>query len=100
MKRNFRPVHPGIILDEIIGELGISQARLAHNIGVSPMRISHIIHGTRPVTGEIALLLGRYLSQTPQFWINLQANYDMQTAEEKIGRELKAIKPYKLAHAV
>ncbi|MBF0328733.1 MAG: addiction module antidote protein, HigA family [Nitrospirae bacterium] len=55
---------------------------------------------TRPVTGEIALLLGRYLSQTPQFWINLQTNYDMQTAEEKIGRELKAIKPYKLAHAV
>jgi addiction module HigA family antidote len=80
MRRDFKPVHPGIILAEIIGELNISQARLAHDIGLSPMRISHIIHGTRPVTGEIALLLGRYFEQTPQFLLNLQSNYDMQTA--------------------
>jgi len=94
MKRYFKPVHPGVILREIIEELGIPQARLAHDIEVSPMRISHIVNGTRPVTGDIALRLGRFLGQTPQFWINLQANYDIQTAREQMGQGLERIHPY------
>jgi len=93
MKRDFKPVHPGAILREIIEELGISQARLAHDIGVSPMRVSHIIKGSRPVTGDIALRLGKYLRQTPKFWMNLQSNFDVQIAEESIGSELRSIKP-------
>ena len=52
MKRDFKPVHPGVVLKEIIEELGISQARLARDIGVSPMRISHIINASRPMTGD------------------------------------------------
>ena len=93
MKRDFKPVHPGVILKEIIEELGISQARLARDIGTSAMRVSHIINGSRPVTGDIALRLGKYLKQTPQFWMNLQSNFDVQVAQEKIGRKLNNIKP-------
>lgn len=97
MRKDFKPVHPGVILREIIEELGISQACLAHDIGVSPMRISHIINGSRPVTGDVALRLGRYFVQAPQFWMNLQANFDMQTAQEKIGKNLNRIQPCAMA---
>lgn len=83
MIRDFQPVHPGVILREIIGELGISQACLARDIEISPMRINHIINGVRPVTGDIALRLGRYLGQSPQFWMNLQASFDMKVAQKK-----------------
>ncbi|MDD5435682.1 MAG: HigA family addiction module antitoxin [Nitrospira sp.] len=93
MRRDFKPVHPGVILREIIEELSISQARLSRDIGVSPMRISHIINGTRPVTGDIALRLGRYFGQSPQFWMNLQSSFDMQDAQEKIGKTLRKIQP-------
>lgn len=97
MRRDFNPVHPGVILREIIEELGISQAMLAHDIAVSPMRISHIIKGSRPVTGDVALRLGRYFGQTPQFWMNLQSNFDMQTAQEKLGKNLSRIQPCAVA---
>jgi addiction module HigA family antidote len=97
VKRDFKPVHPGVILKEIIEELGISQATLAREIGISQMRISHIVKGSRPVTGDVALRLGRYLKQSPQFWMNLQGNYDMRRAEAKIGRGLKEIRPYHAA---
>jgi len=93
MRRDFKPVHPGVILKEITDELDISQAKLAHDIGVSPMRISHIINGSRPITGEIALRLGKYFGQSPQFWMNIQSSFDMQTAQEKIGTKLKRIQP-------
>ena len=93
MRRDFKPVHPGVILKEIIEELGISQAKLAHDIGVSSMRVSHIVNGSRPITGDIALRLGRYLGQSPQSWMNLQSNFDMQSAQETIGKKLKTIKP-------
>ena len=93
MRRDFQPVHPGVILREIIGEMGISQSRLAHDIGVSPMRVSYIINGSRPMTGDIALRIGKYLRQSPQFWMNLQSNYDIQIAQEKIIRKLTDIKP-------
>lgn len=94
MRRDFKPVHPGIILKEIIGELEISQARLAHDIEVSPMRVSHIINGSRPVTADLALRLGKYLGQSPQFWMNLQSSFDMQTAEMQIGAKMKRIQPH------
>jgi len=97
MRRDFQPVHPGVILREIIGEMGISQSHLAHDISVSPMRISYIINGSRPITGDIALRLGRYLGQSPQFWMNLQSNFDMQTAQDKIGKSLKRIQPCTVA---
>ena len=75
----------------------MSQAEFARTIGVSPMRVSHIINGTRPVTAETALLFGRAFGQTPQYWINLQAAYDLKTTEKAMRRRLAEIP--ELAHA-
>lgn len=85
------PIHPGEFLIEILRELGISQAEFARAIGVSPMRVSHVVNGTRPVTAELALLFGRALGQSPEYWLNLQAAYDLKTAEAAIGKQLQAV---------
>jgi len=86
-------IHPGEFLNETLGELGVSQAAFARAIGVSPMRISHVIGGTRPVTAELALLFGRALGQSPEYWLNLQTSYDLATARAAIGPQLKALRP-------
>ena len=92
MRKNGLPaIHPGEFLGEILLELGISQAQFARAIGVSPMRISHIIKGTRPVTAELALLFGRTFDQTPQYWLNLQTSYDLKTTEANIADRLAGI---------
>ena len=92
------PVHPGEFLKEILDELEMSQAAFARAVGLSAMRISHIVKGKRPVTAEMALLFGKAFGQTPQYWINLQAAYDLKTAEKVIGhRRLAQI--HELAHA-
>jgi antitoxin HigA-1 len=85
------PIHPGEFLAEILSELGVSQVQLARAIGVSPMRVSHLVHGTRPVTAELALLLGRALGQSPQYWLNLQASYDLKVAEAAISKQLQTV---------
>ena len=85
------PIHPGKFLRETIEELGISQAQFARAIGVSPMRVSHVVNGTRPVTAELALLFGRAFSQSPQYWLNLQAAYDLKMAEAAIGKQLRTV---------
>ena len=82
------PIHPGEFLREILDELGISQASFSRTIGVAPMRISHIVTGSRPVTAELALLFGHAFGQTPQFWLNLQTAYDLRLAEKRIGTRL------------
>jgi addiction module HigA family antidote len=74
-------IHPGDYLAEILEELHISQASFARTIGVSPMRISLVIQGKRPVTAELALLFAKAFEQTSQYWLNLQAGYDIKTAE-------------------
>jgi addiction module HigA family antidote len=84
-------IHPGDFLTETLDELGITQAQFARAIGVSPMRVSHVINGARPVTAELALLFGRAFGQTPQYWLNLQAAYDLKTTETVIGERLRAI---------
>lgn len=90
-KKSLRAIHPGEFLAEVLSELGLSQAALARALGVSPMRISHIVKGTRPVTAELALLLGRAFDQSPQYWLNLQARYDLTIAEASLGRRLLSI---------
>ena len=94
-----RPVHPGAFLAEGLGELGLSQAEFARAIGVSPMRISHVVKGSRPVTAELALLFGRAFEQSPQYWLNLQRQYDLELAEQALGRRLDAVRPVKQAKA-
>ena len=82
------PIHPGEFLAETLHELGFSQAQFARAIGVSPMRVSHVVNRTRPVTAELALLFGRALGQSPQYWLNLQAAYDLKTAEAAISQQM------------
>ena len=96
-KNNLPPVHPGEFLKEILDELDISQAEFARAIGLSAMRISHVVKGKRPVTAELALLFGKAFGQTPQFWINLQAAYDLKIAEKVVSRRLAEI--HEFAHA-
>ncbi len=90
-KKSLLAVHPGEFLAETLQELGISQAAFARTIGVSPMRISHVVKGNRPVTAELALLFGRAFDQSPQYWLNLQADHDLKTTEASIARRLRAI---------
>jgi len=97
IKNGLSPIHPGEFLKEALDELGTSQAEFSRVIGVSPMRISHIVNGTRPVTAELALLFGRAFGQSPQYWLNLQAAYDLKTTGQEIRGRLRAMRP--LAHA-
>jgi addiction module HigA family antidote len=91
-KSGLAPIHPGEFLAEILDELGVSQAEFARAIGVSPMRVSHVARGARPVTAELALLFGKAFGQTPEYWLNLQADYDLRTAKAGIGkRRLAAV---------
>ncbi len=91
-KSGLPPIHPGEFLKEALEELGTSQAEFARAIGVSPMRISHVINGTRPVTAELALLFGQAFGQSPQYWLNLQASYDLKTVEREIGGRLRGVR--------
>ena len=93
IKNGLAPIHPGEFLKEALAELGTTQAGFARAIGVSAMRISHVVNGTRPVTAELALLFGRAFGQTPQFWLNLQAAYDLKTAELHMGPRLRSLRP-------
>jgi len=96
LKNGLMPIHPGEFLRETLEELGVSQAQFARAIAVSPMRISHVLNGTRPVTAELALLLGRAFGQSPQYWLNLQMTYDLKTAQATMGKRLRAVA--ELAH--
>jgi len=90
-QNGMRPIHPGEFLRETLDELGVSQAQFARSIGVSAMRVSHVVNGTRPVTAELALLFGRAFGQSPQYWLNLQSVHDLKTAEATMGEQLKGI---------
>ena len=77
------PVHPGEILKETLTDLGISMNRLAQDIHVPANRISTIVAGARSITAETALRLARYFKTTPQYWLNLQARYDLEAAQDE-----------------
>lgn len=98
MPRNgLPPIHPGHFLTEILTELGLSQAVFARSIGVSPMRISHVVKGNRPITAELALCFGRAFGQSPEYWLNLQSAYDLKLAATKVGRRLNKVRQFKFA---
>ena len=85
------PIHPGEHLAEILGELEISQYRLAKTIGAPPRRINEIIHGRRSITADTALRIGRALGMTPEFWLNLQGLHDLDIARASVNTD--AIEP-------
>ena len=92
-KNGLPPIHPGEFVQEILEDTGISQAALARTIGVSPMRISHVVRGERPVTADLALRLGIAFGQNAQYWLNLQTAYDLKIAERKARASLRKISP-------
>lgn len=91
MKTNKIPsVHPGeILMEEFLTPMGISQYRRSHAISVPPRRINEIVHGIRRVTADTALRLGRYFGVSPQFWLNLQAHYDLEQEQDRLGGRLE-----------
>ena len=88
-------IHPGeILLEEFLEPLGISQNRIARDIEVPPRRINEIVHGKRSVTADTALRLARYFGTTEQFWMGLQADFDLEEARRDRGRVLNKIPRY------
>lgn len=83
------PVHPGEVLhEEFLSPLGLSQNRLALSIRVPARRINEIVLGKRGVTADTALRLGRFFGMSAQFWMNLQARYDLELAADALGDRL------------
>jgi addiction module HigA family antidote len=92
------PVHPGEILKETLDEMGISMNRLSKEIHVPANRISSIVAGQRAITGETALRLARYFGTTPEYWLNMQARYDMETARDQWEDRVKSeVRPLRAA---
>ena len=93
------PIHPGeILIEEFLDELGISQYKLAKDINVPRHRINEIVLGKRSITADTALRLGRYFGISPQFWINLQAHYDLEVVTDRLGSRLESeVKIYPVA---
>jgi len=84
-----RNIHPGEVLqEEFMSPMGISQNRIARDIGVPPRRINEIVHGNRAVTADTALRLARYFDISEGFWMGLQADFDLEEARDRLGKRL------------
>lgn len=91
------PIHPGeVLLEDFMKPLGLSQYRVAKDIGVSPIRISQIVHGKRAITADTAMRLARYFGTSAEVWVRMQARYDLEKAKdqygERIEQEVQALK--------
>lgn len=86
-----RAVHPGMILKDELDALGIRPTEFARQIEVPPNRISQIISGKRSITGDTALRLGHWFGVDPQFWINLQAQFELAAADREIGKAIRKL---------
>jgi addiction module HigA family antidote len=83
-------ITPGEILEEdFLKPMGLSQYRLAKDIGVPARRINEIVKGQRAITADTALRLGRYFKMSAQFWLNLQSHYDLEVESDRLGRRLE-----------
>jgi addiction module HigA family antidote len=94
MDKNLSPIHPGeVLLEDFMKPLGLTQYRLAQDIGVTPIRISQIVNGQRSITVDTAMRLARYFGTSAGVWLRLQVRYDLEVAEhelsERINREVK-----------
>jgi addiction module HigA family antidote len=95
-RKRISPIHPGeILLEEFLKPMGLSQNRMAMDIHVPARRINEIVHGKRRITADTALRLGRFFSNSPQFWLGLQMDYDLDVAEDSLKDRLdREIHPY------
>ena len=90
MVKKLAPVHPGeVLLEEFLEPMEITQYRLAKDIAVPPRRINEIVHGTRAVSADTALRLARYFGTSERFWLNLQAQYDLDVEHDRIGDRIE-----------
>ena len=98
-KNEFAPVTPGEMLkEEFLMEYDLSQNQLAKAIGISPNRIAEIVNNRRRITADTALRLGLYFGNSPEFWMNLQANYDLKAARDSLPpAEAERIKAHRAA---
>jgi antitoxin HigA-1 len=88
---DFAPTHPGEVLrEDFLKPLGLSQYALAKAIGVPQIRVSEIVNGKRAVTPDTALRFGRYFGTSAEFWIGMQATFDLETARDRVGAEIEA----------
>ncbi len=83
------PVHPGeILLEEFLKPMSLSQNRVALDIRVPARRINEIVQGKRRITSDTALRLARYFNMSPQFWLGLQMDYDLDVAEDELAEQI------------
>jgi addiction module HigA family antidote len=97
--KKLNPIHPGeILLEEFLTPMNLSQNKIANDIGVSPRRINEIVHGKRRITAETALRLAHYFKMSPQFWLGLQMDYDLDVEEDRLADRIpEEVKTYKAA---
>jgi addiction module HigA family antidote len=95
MEKKLAPIHPGeVLLEEFLQPMGLSQNRLALALGIPPRRINEIVLGKRRITADTALRLARYFQMSPQFWLGLQMDYDLDVAEDTLAERLDTeVKP-------
>jgi addiction module HigA family antidote len=100
MAKKLDPVHPGeVLMEEFLKPLSLSQNRLAIEIGVDARRINEIVQGKRAVTANTALRLARYFDMSPEFWLGLQSQYDLDVEEDEMGTQLeREVRVYAEAH--
>jgi addiction module HigA family antidote len=96
MDDTLSPIHPGeVLFEDLMKPLGLSQYRLAHDIGVTPICISQIVNGQRAITVDTAMRLARYFGTSAAVWLRLQVRYELEVAEkelsERINREVKVL---------
>ena len=97
--KKMNPLHPGeILLEEFLIPMHLSQNKIANDIGVPPRRINEIVHGKRRITADTALRLAHYFKMSPQFWLGLQMDYDLDVEEDRLAARLPdEVKTYKAA---
>jgi antitoxin HigA-1 len=99
MSNKLSPIRPGeVLLEEFIKPMGLSQNRLAIDIGVDARRINEIVLGKRAVTADTALRLSRFFDNSPQFWMGLPSQSDLDIAQDQLGKRLeREVRPYAMA---
>jgi len=90
MAKKLPNVHPGeVLLEEFLNPMGISQNRCGRDIGVPPRRINEIVLGKRGITADTALRLARYFGTSEQFWMGLQADYELEEVRTQAGKQIE-----------
>jgi antitoxin HigA-1 len=97
MEDKLKPIHPGeVLLEEFLKPMALSQNRLALDIRVPARRINELVHGRRRVTADTALRLAKYFNMSPQFWLGLQMDYDLDVAEDALGEQIENVVVYSM----